>query len=257
MKTFKLWTDYRTFSFNVRRNNRYIYNQATEAFLEAVIDTSKKREASILKGAVLYRAQCGCERRPVYDDAGSEIGDEEWPYTEDRMVPVKGKSFEGRANPRGITYLYLFNDKNTACAEVRPWKGVCISVAQFLVKRDLKVIDCSKIPGGTPVFLEEPDPETMERRVWADINMAFSQPVSPHDPETEYIPTQIVAEGFRETGFDGVAYKSSYEAGLNIVLFDLEAVEMLNCSLSKVKDMKFDFDHMNKGFSCRKGKKTS
>lgn len=208
VKVFKSWQSYWHFAHTTRHENRYIYGQSVEGFLEAVVATSKDRQAEIPEGGVLYRAQLDCDTRPVYQN-NEVIADEEWPYPPKRMLPIKGKSSEGRANPRGITNLYLANNKNTACAEVRPWKGAYISVAVFKVKRELKVIDCSKdIKEKKPIsfYFEEPEPEAREKCVWADINKAFSKPVNPNDPETEYVPTQIIAEVLRKEGYDGIAY---------------------------------------------------
>jgi len=169
------------------------------------------------------------------------------------MLPVQGKSSEGRANPRGIAYLYLASDKDTACAEARPWKGALMSVAFFKTKRELKVVDCSKDVRemkGSTFYFEEPDPEVREKSVWADINRAFSKPVNPNDPETEYVPTQIIAELFRKEDYDGIVYQSSLATGVNLVVFDFSAVEMIFCFLTKTRNINFEFDHIKFGYSC-------
>ncbi len=257
MEIFKSWWSYWIFARSVRQNNRYIYDESVEEFLRAVVETSKAHQAEIPDGGRLYRAQLGCETRPVMQN-DEVVADEEWPYPPKRMIPIKGKSSEGRANPRAITYLYLANNKDIACAEIRPWKGAFISVAVFKVKRELKVVDCTKEikeSKGIYVYLKEPEPEVREKCVWADINKAFSRPVNPHDPETEYVPTQIIAEVFKKEGYDGIAYQSSLADGLNIVLFDMDTVEMLSCFLTSVKDIKFEFDHKKFGYSCKEIKK--
>ena len=63
------------------------------------------------------------------------------------------------------------------------------------MKRELRLIDCTKDIKESKsgiTYIEEPDPETREKMVWAQINKAFSKPVNPNDPETEYVPTQII-----------------------------------------------------------------
>lgn len=57
--------------------------------------------------------------------------------------------------------------------------------------------------------------------VWGDINRAFSLPLDPGVEEKRYIPTQFIAELFKNRGYQGIAYKSSVrEDGYNIVLFN-------------------------------------
>jgi hypothetical protein len=251
MKTFKSQWSYTHFAYSVRKKNRFIHYKPVNDFIKAITETCKKREGDIPKGSRLYRAQLGCGDRPVIQD-GEHIDDENWPYKPKRMFPIKGKSFEGRANPRGITYLYLSNDRNTACAEVRPWKGAMVSLAFFKTKKDLKVVDCTKDINKakhTRIYIKEPKPEIREKLVWKDINNAFSQPVNPNDPETEYVPTQIIAEIFKSQGFDGIAYTSSLiETGLNFVLFNATAVEMTSCWLTETKNIIFDLDHTKIGY---------
>jgi len=257
MKVFKSCRSYWDFASSVQQNNRYILDDPVKEFLEVVVQTSKDRQAKIPEGSILYRAQRGCTTRPVFQN-DEHVAEEEWPHPADRMLPVKGKSAEGRANPRGITYLYLAGNKDTACAEARPWKGAIISVAAFNVRRELKVVDCSKDVKEKKTsiyYFEEPEPEVREKSVWADINKAFSKPVNPHDPETEYVPTQVIAELFRNAGYDGIGYQSSLADGLNLVLFDIHTVEMISCFLTKTEGIKFEFDHRKFGYSCKEIKK--
>lgn len=258
MKAFESQWSYGNFAHSVKKRNRYIFEASVEDFIQAVIDSCKSRQGEVPAESRLYRAQLGCESRPVFQD-DEHVTDEDWPYPPKRMIPIKGKSTEGRANPRGITYLYLANNKDTACAEVRPWKGAVISLAILKVKRELKLVDCTKDikeKKGFTIYFKEPEPEVREKCVWADINKAFSMPVNPHDPETEYVPTQIIAEVFRKEGFDGIAYQSSLvEKGLNVVLFDLGTVEMTSCWLTTTENVQFEFDHRKYGYSCEDIKK--
>jgi len=251
MSVFKSWRDYWNFSHIVKQKNRYIYGESIEKFLEVVVATSKSREVGIKKGAKLWRAQRGCAKRVVADhETGGEY-EENCPYPPERMKPIKGEASEGRVNPRGIPCLYLSKDRDTALSEVRPWLGALISVGQFKVLRNLKVIDCSKDLRNPCFYLNEPPPADREKCVWSDINQAFSEPVNPHDPVAEYVPTQIIAEVFKTKGFDGIVYKSSYGEGLNIVLFDLDVAKMLKCSPYELKELKFNFSKCGNPYFCK------
>jgi hypothetical protein len=91
------------------------------------------------------------------------------------------------------------------------------------------------------VYFNEPDAPERERAVWRDIDRAFSRPAAVGDDVASYVPTQIMTEIFREDGFDGVAYGSSLGPGHNIALFDLDAADVLNCSLVEIGGLKLQY----------------
>ena len=65
------------------------------------------------------------------------------------------------------------------------------------------------------------DAEGKEKSVWTDIDNAFSRPVGRMDESTEYVPTQILAELFRDEGYEAIIYRSLFgETGYNVVIFD-------------------------------------
>ncbi len=156
------------------------------------------------------------------------------------MKPLPEKATDGRVNPRGIACLYLASHKETAALEVRPLIGSYVSVGQFEVLRDIRVVDCTLYmdPPAKRLQKTRTMPEDPEKTVWLDINNAFSKPVERGDDSLDYVPTQILAEAFKRHGFDGVAYKSSYgEEGFNVALFDIEAAGLINCGLYRIKDV--------------------
>jgi hypothetical protein len=242
MSEFNSWRSYWNFSSAAKLRSRYIYDEEVQQFLNAVLATGEKRKATIPKGTILWRAQLGCTTREVYLQDGGVIPDEECPFPPERMKPEPGRASEGRANPKGIPYLYLSDDRDTALAEVRPWIGSRISVAQFRVLKDLLVIDCSQDSERSVIYFKEPEPDKREEAVWGDINAAFSQPITPMDRVADYVPTQIIAELFKSSGCDGIVYRSGCGAGRNVALFDLEVARLLNCSLYTPVSLKFDFE---------------
>ena len=161
------------------------------------------------------------------------------------MKPLIGRATEGRVNPKGIPYLYLATDRDTALAEVRPWIGSFISIGQFKTLRELRIVNCTTDRKGFHISLEgEPSPQAREEAVWAHIDRAFATPVSPSDDVADYVPTQIIAERFKANKFDGVAYRSSLGGGHNIALFDLDAAELIKPFLFQVKKITFDFEEV-------------
>jgi hypothetical protein len=140
MNKFSSWRSYRDFSRYTRIEQRYFRNEESDIFLRSVFATSKSRERQLRQGFIFWRAQIG--HGWVQEGQGGVTIETECPHTPERMTPLKDKAPEGRANPKGISYLYLATSKETAMSEVRPWVGSRISVGQFKTNRDLKVIDC-------------------------------------------------------------------------------------------------------------------
>ena len=246
--SFKSWTSYWKFRSVVTTSSRYIFDEETESFLAEVLETCKSRQKTISKGTVFWRSQLGSGTRPVYDDEENKVGDEPCPHPAERMKPLKFLASEGRANPKGIPYLYLATSKETAMSEVRPWIGSTISVAQFVTKNELNIVDCSKNHLANPFFFDfkrgfyEPSNEEKEKSVWAHIDRAFSEPVIQNENRADYAPTQIIAELFKNNGFDGIVYKSMLSEGYNVALFHSDTAEILNCFLFEAKKVNFEFE---------------
>ena len=195
-----------------------------------------RREVELPEGFLLHRAQLGWERDIETRDDGSVEGPV--PHAPERMKPKVDSSSAGRANAQGIPVLYLSRDLNTTIAEARPWIGSSVSVAQFKTVRKLKTLDLtigfenrllppfSVDEGFLPV-----DAKKKNEAVWRSIDDAFSIPVSLDESPTAYIPTQILSELFKREGVEALVYRSKLgKKGHNIVLFNLDDAEQLNCT---------------------------
>jgi hypothetical protein len=238
---FKSWRSYSDFAGAVKYKWRYIRDSDTDKFLETVLLTSKGRERPVPKETIFWRAQPGYDLEPDYVD-GRYMGDLPRAFSFDRMKPVPGAGMEGRVNPKGVPYLYVATQRDTALSEVRPWLGSLISLAQIKTLRDTVIVDCTVKNREDSIYFEEPDSEKKELAVWCDIDSAFSEPVTPNDRLADYVPTQSIAELFKSKSFDGIAYRSRFGAkGFNLALFDLAAAEVINCSLYEARDLSFHF----------------
>jgi hypothetical protein len=171
------------------------------------------------------------------------------------MKPLTEKATEGRVNPKGIPYLYLATDQKTAISEIRPWVGKYVTLAEFETCKDLTLIDCSRfdidIMNMTARDLDmlwklrPPEPEEATRTVWRWIDMSFSKPVDRDDrggSTADYIPTQIIAELFRANGYDGIKYKSLFNGGKNIALYDIGSAKQKNDSAKVIQITKIEID---------------
>jgi hypothetical protein len=251
MREFKSHDDYWLFAQSVTKRARYVFESHVNEFLDAVEATLKERISIIEKNTVLHRAQVGFDWRKESldpDDPDSETVEIEDAYPPERMKPLRDSAREGRINAKGLSCLYLSDDLSTAMAETRPWIGSFVSLGNFIVLRQLRLINCcDQRHRFTHLFLNPPyirvlDPKTREAVAWGEISNAFSEPVAPTDYTAEYAPTQIISELFRSHGFDGIRYKSLVGGGYNYALFDLDAADLYSCRLHVVKDLHFDFE---------------
>ncbi|NVM20289.1 MAG: RES family NAD+ phosphorylase [Desulfobacterales bacterium] len=256
MKVFKSWQSYSRYVRALKHTYRYIHTPEVEVFLQTVLETAEERVESIPKDSVLWRAQLGHGWR----FENEEVGEVPAPYEPERMCPRPGRATEGRANPKGIPYLYLASNRETALAEARPWMGSQVSVGQFKILRKLKVVNCTTERKGLIIYFKEPPPKKREEAVWTDIDKAFAKPVTPTDDAADYVPTQVLSEFLKANGYDGIGYRSSLGNGYNIALFDIHSAEIINCFLFGVSGINFDFSeianpyYLTKHYKKKKGK---
>lgn len=237
---------YQIYTEAVKTKLQYFRDSIADDVLNIVLSTCRNRQITIQKGDLYWRAQLGCKKEFVtYRDGGFSWDQEEYfPYNQDRMKPISNWQSEGRANPRGIPYLYLASTRDAALAEIRPWNGSTISVAQFKIERDLNVIDCSKHHSKKMLRTLVRDKTCgPDDGIWIAIDRAFATPVSRDEEGGEYIPTQIIAELFKREGFHSIVYGSLLsETGLNLALFNLDDANVVSqATLYTAASISFDF----------------
>jgi RES domain-containing protein len=239
MTEFRSWQSYERFASSVTRKARYFYDKDVTEFLETVIATTESRKKNVPQGTPYWRAQIGYNlewHEPPYQNLPVLA-----PFSSERMYPRPNAATEGRVNPKGLPYLYVATDPETAVSEVRPWVGKYVSVAKFETAKALSLIDCSsaKVFDDYVFYSEEPDAATREKVVWEQIDRSFSEPFNPADSTADYVPTQVLAEYFRINGFDGIAYKSHLGPGLNVALFDINTANVIERALRRVDEVSF------------------
>ena len=211
------------FSQAVLRKHRYARDRKSTQFLKILLEQAQERRSRLRAGTIVWRAQLGGASM-VIDDQGNEIS---IPFGPERMKPRPGRASEGRANPKGISYLYTATHEKTAMLEIRPWRGSLVTLAKLKLMRPLTVVDCvvdcrPKVRPFKGVARHEWD-----QSVWWDVGNAFSAPIVSTDDSADYAPSQIIAESFMLNGFDGIRYRSGFGEGHNIVLFDLHAADVV------------------------------
>lgn len=155
----------------------------------------------------------------------------------------------GRANPIGISYLYLAENERTCIAEVRPSNGCTVSVATFNLKSTLSILDLTN-PRKRASFLLQDSENLMDSLIHINLLEIFarelSKPVLPNRSHLDYIPTQFICEFFKTVcGFDGLVFNSSFGNGKNVVLFDENLVVDESMKYFRISNIEHKFDHID------------
>lgn len=150
-------------------------------------------------------------------DSLLSVRKEFWGYEiADIDSPPSVKATAGRANPAGISYLYVCDSRKTAIMEVRPMIGQEVSVATIELSDDIKLFDFCKNNG---IYEKGGD-----AYIYYLISRAFSEPYTGN--EKDYYPTQFLTEFIKEMGFEGIRFYSSYDSNSkNIVIFNTQSTD--------------------------------
>lgn len=147
------------------------------------------------------------------------------PFPIDEMsAPPIGKASAGRANPYGISYLYVASSINTAISELRPHKNEKLTIAEFEVSAEspLILVDLRNPRKTISPFdkLDEIEQLLSDIELLVRLGNDLTQPVLNEDADLEYLPSQFLCEYIKFLGYDGVIYESALGDGFNIAIFD-------------------------------------
>lgn len=164
---------------------------------------------------------------------------------ESRMgKPPSGQLTQGRANPVGISYLYIASDESTAVSEIRPDKGDIVTISKIKLPENLKFLDI-RSPKNTISPFDFSD--NVLEALYKDIDLLerfgeeLNRPVLPREAGIEYLSTQYLSELIKHWGFDGMLFKSSVSDGYNIVIFSDIELEFLENKLYNIDNLTINF----------------
>jgi hypothetical protein len=243
------WQDFCRY---IEKSRRYVLNKEWRAFIDWIEETANRYAVVAEKDTLFYRCRPGWQIWPDEyvgtNDEGEDIfGDEDGPLPCGEMwASPPEKATGGRLNPEGIPCLYVAMREKTAIAEIRPWIDLDLTVAKFKSVAPLRIVDTS-LEKGIPDFLwplreQPPSADEVAKKIWGDINRAMAKPQAPNGPATRCLATQYLAEVFKSAGFDGVAYKSSVDAGddgYNVAVFSTDKLQCFESRLVKVEKIKY------------------
>jgi len=167
----------------------------------------------------------------------------DFPYPLSEMgAPPKERATCGRANPRGIPYLYVASDTETAIHELRPHPGEIICVAEFTVRKALFLADLRE-PKKTVSPFKLSEDELVQFYDYipylSRLGDELSEPVLPRIAELEYLPSQYLSEFIKHCDFDGLIYRSAMGTGTNYALFSERKVQAV-----EVRTYRVDTSHV-------------
>lgn len=160
----------------------------------------------------------------------SRIQESVVPFGSEQMGrPPQGKATAGRANPMGISHLYLSDELETSIRESRAYQHCYVSVATFRLLEVCQVLDLASLQRENPFKIVD-DGLASKLDYWRLLERLgdeLARPARSTDNQLEYIPTQYLSELVKSMGVHGIRYKSSlHPGGRNIVLFNDERVEV-------------------------------
>lgn len=187
----------------------------------------------IKKGRILFRCR-------VSDKNG-------FPCEKMGNPPTPELASSGRANPKGISYLYVADSLKTSLYETRASLFDYVTVGEFKVKEDIKILNLRNTKDD-PIYWAEN--EVVENYLTyipfiQTLQKELSLPIRKRDKELDYIPTQYISEFIKSIKkndklfFDGVEYQSSLNLeGYNIAIFKPEKLECFKTNVYEIKDIK-------------------
>lgn len=207
------------------------FNTEAKSFFDAIfsdIDTIKARNkntknlSSVIRtlkaGSTIFRARICAD-----DQVKDSIRAAPWKHV---GPPPRSLASEGRMNGKGVVMFYGAMDRFTCIAELRPALQAKIAVIQVKTKRDLRLLDFTRLENCRLPKLDyfQPDYQSEVDKFLFRLRLGkrISQPVTP-GAEHNYLVTQTMAEYLafiHRRPFDGILfYSAQKKSGKNVVLF--------------------------------------
>ena len=217
------WED---FVKEIKEKNRFHTNIINKGIFKDILQMTCK---PYKKGEIFYRAR-------IWNDIQG--------YDKEHMgAPPVLKATAGRANPEGISCLYLADSVDTTLHETRAGVYDYATVATFRLLEDIEVVNLAAIDKISPFREIDCSLLAVNLPHLRKIGYEISKPLRRHDSSLDYLPTQYISDYIKSAGFAGIEYKSTMcKRGVNFAFFDESLFECL-----ETRD--YDIDTMTYGYS--------
>lgn len=214
----------------IKHESRFVLQEPQRSFVDSVVKMICEHFGSTIPAdTILYRARIN-----KIDYEKSEH--ERIPFPPSEMgPPPQYISTSGRINPEGIPYLYCAGELDTAGAELRPWKGAYLTIAEVKIRQDTLVADLTLDVHGTL------GNSVNWKHFFYDFADMFSMQWPP-ELKLNYLVTQFFAEHIKSAGCRGIRYKSEFNVGgNNYALFHSDDYEIIKTYTVETSDISYFF----------------
>lgn len=219
------WIDFKK---EIRNVNRFHFESKFD--LKVLKDFFEFFKKDIEKGSKFFRARI-CKDSIGFDK--NNMGS-----------PPNDKTTNGRANPQGISYLYLAKEIKTALMEVRCSLFDIATIGTFKALESLQILNLSKETYDL-IFLSENENIELFIKYEEFLNVLekdLSKPRRSFDSELDYLSTQYISEYIKSIGYDGIEYGSSLnKEGTNIAIFYPEKFKCIEVNNYDIYSMNMYF----------------
>lgn len=161
-------------------------------------------------------------------------------------APPSKKATAGRANPVGISCLYIANSVETTLNETRAGVHDWISVGKFVLKQDLEIIDLAMLDKISPFLDVDIDLIAANIEHLRKIGNEIARPLRRHDSNLDYLPTQFISDYIKSLGYHGIQYKSTMCAdGVNLAIFDQHLLVCTEVKDYDITGLKYNYKKKN------------
>ena len=224
-----IWNDFKD---EIKNTNRFHIQNTIDLDTLKDFFNHENLGKEITKDTIFYRCR-------ISDSQGYAI--------EQMGNPPSEVATAGRANPKGISYLYVADSIPTALYETRASLYDYVSVGEFKVIEDLKILNL-KNPKDDPIpWAEKEEIENFLIFIpfIQTLQAEISLPIRKRDKTLDYIPTQYISEFIKSLGFDGLQYRSSlYSEGFNLAIFKPEKLKCINSEVYEIRGIKLDHEKL-------------
>lgn len=212
----------------IKNENRFHIKNAID--LNKLEKLLKRHIKEISKGRIFYRARISNKDGFRKNEMGN---------------PPNHLAKGGRANPHGISYLYIASDIETTFFETRAILFDYVSIGEFRLKETIRVINLRETELYDPIQLADQDDLKdfiIHYPFISRLEKEISKPNRRADNELDYLPTQYLSEFIKSLGFDGVEYRSSVNPnGYNLAIFNPSKFEIIKTYVHEINHV--DFGH--------------
>ncbi len=174
----------------------------------------------------------------------ARICSDELGFTIDQMgAPPVGKATAGRANPMGISCLYLADSPETALNEIRAGVYDYVAIGNFVLQKEIEVVNLTLVDQISPFWGMNNTIHAVNKKHLQKIGIDIAKPLRRYDSPLDYLPTQYISDFIKSRGFDGIEYKSTMNKdGYNLSIFDEILFKCITVDVYDIRELKYSYD---------------